>query len=491
MKKTMRWISLLLCIAALVCLVAGCGKKDEQPPASTSDPQQPPPSGQTEGWVSSLPDRDLELKSFRILGRNGGANAQFSNFEFDAEADGSLINDAVFARNDRLETRYNFVVEYSSSENVNADVQVLYAAEEDTYDLVVYQVSLVQPHASTGYLTDLFGLPWLDFSAPCWNETANQQLSFMNKLYFTTSDYLLLDKNRTYLNIYNRELARNNGLGYLEDLVKNGTWTYEKFLEVEELLTTELDGIDGHSSNDGFGLVMDSYNAFVPFVYGGGFRLSSKSNDDLLVLTGTEGRATDIIDYALRITCDTDMAMFCNDYNNNWAIANDTFYARRALITTTFLSVFDTSMSEKCDFEYGFLPFPKLEESQEAYYTVPDTQHSQVFAVPTFVQDKDFAGFVLQLFSEASTDTTLEVFYEEKCKLQNSYDPLCAEMLDVIFENIVYDAVLVGDFGGLCTLLKSELPSKKLNVFSGMYRTRSTVAEEELNQLVEAYQARQ
>ena len=190
------------------------------------------------------------------------------------------------------------------------------------------------------------------------------------------------------------------------------------------------------------------------------------------------------------MTCDTDKAMFCNDYNNNWSIANDTFYARRALVTTTFLSVFDTSMNEKCDFEYGFLPFPKLNEGQEDYYTVPDTQHSQVFAVPVFVQDKDFAGFLLELFSEVSTGTTKRVFYEEKCKLQNSYDPLCAEMLDLIFENVVYDAVLVGDYGGLCSLLNSELPGKKLNIYTGMYRSRAPKAEAELEKLMEAYEAR-
>ena len=486
MKQTTRWLPMLLCLAALLGLVTGCGGK-EGPPAS-SDTQ--PAVTQGDNWNITLPDRDLELKTFRILGRDGGGNTMFTNFEFDADADGTLMNDAVFSRNESLETRYNFVVEYSSSDNVNEDVQVLYGAEEDAYDLVIYQVSKVQPHASTGYLTDLYSLPWLDFGAPCWNETANAQLSMLNRLYFTTSDYLLLDKNRTYLNIYNRELARDHGLGYLEDIVKDGSWTYERFLEVEELLTLELDGVDGHSANDGFGLVMDSYNAFVPFVYGGGLRLSSKTDDDLLELTGNDGRATDIIAEALRITCDENMAMFCNDYNNNWAIANDTFYARRALITTTFLSVFDTSMGEKCDFEYGFLPFPKLEQSQDAYYTVPDTQHSQVFAVPVFVQDKDFAGYVLELFSEASTNTTLEVFYEQKCKLQNSYDQLCADMLDLIFANVVYDAVLVGDFGGLCSLLNVELPSKKLNIYSGMYRSRSATAEAELEKLIAAYQSR-
>lgn len=488
MKKFIRLVAIGLIVATLLSAFIGCSKK--------KNPETPADSGTSEpstgdGWSTLLPDRDFnDLKEWRVLGRDGLGTSQFTNFEFDADADGTLMGDAVFNRNQALEEKYHFEVKYSSSSTLFADVQVLHAAGEDAYDLVVYQISNVQSHATTGYLADLSELLWLDFSAPCWNENANSQLSFMNKLYYTTSDLLLLDKNRTYLNIYNRELAESNGLGKLEDDVQSGNWTYERFYEVQSLLTQEVDGIDGHSSDDRFGLVMDSYNAFVAFAYGGGFRLSDKDDNDTLVLTGAAEQSTNIIEQTLKITCDKEKAMFCNDYNNDWSIANNTFYAHRALITTTFLSVFDTSMSEKCDFEYGFLPFPKLNTEQKDYYTVPDITHSQVFAIPASVVDKDFASYMLELFSEASTNTTLKVFYEQKCKLQQSYDQLCADMLDLIFENIVYDAVLVGNYGNLCSLLNSELPKKKLNVYTGLYKGRVATAEKEIADLITEYQKR-
>ena len=312
----------------------------------------------------------------------------------------------------------------------------------------------------------------------------------MNKLYYSTSDYLLVDKNRTYLNIYNRELARANQLGALEDLVDSGEWTYDKFFEIQTAVSVEIDGTPGHSKDDAFGLVMDSYNAFVPFVYGGGFRLSNKTDDDKLTLTGNTASALDAVEQAIKITCDMEKAMYCNDYANDWSIANNTFYETRALISTTFLSVFDTSMSERCSFEYGFLPFPKMNEEQKIYYTVPDTSHSQLFAIPD-KGDKDFAGYMLELFSEVSTNTTKEVFYETKCKLRQSYDAECARMLDLIFEHVVYDNVLVGDYGSLRGLLNSEMPSKKMSgIYSAMYKTRSKAAQGELTKLFEEYEKR-
>ena len=311
----------------------------------------------------------------------------------------------------------------------------------------------------------------------------------VGKLYYTVSDFLLSDKNRTYINVYNRELARQENLGYLEDLVTAGKWTLEEAKRLSTLVTKEVNGDNKHTEEDAFGLVMDSYNAFVAFSYGGGLRLSSINKEGEVALNKVTTKTADIISKVIDLTCNTEQAMFCNDYNN-WSIANEVFYAERALISTTFPSVFETSLKEKCEFEFGILPFPKYDENQTNYYTIPDSTNSVLFAIPVANQDLNFAGFCLEALSEASTETTLNAFYEVKCKLQDSYDLRCAQMLDLIFANVVYDVVLVGDFGGLASLLKSDLPSKKMNLYASMHKVRSSAAQVEIDKLINDYTAR-
>lgn len=486
MKVWKRTLCLALALLTVLPLLFACKKKgDTDGDGSKEDSVTTlAPAG------DELPDTDWMGRTFRVLGRDGGAYTMFTNFEIYSESvSKEVVPNAVWERNNALKEKYNFDISQKLEKDVAGKAQLGYAAGEDNYDLVLYQITKVQAHAQTGYLADLNLVPYLNFDKDCWNAYANKQLTMVGKLYYTVSDFLLSDKNRTYINVYNRELARQENLGYLEDLVTAGKWTLEEAKRLSTLVTKEVNGDNKHTEEDAFGLVMDSYNAFVAFSYGGGLRLSSINKEGEVALNKVTTKTADIISKVIDLTCNTEQAMFCNDYNN-WSIANEVFYAERALISTTFPSVFETSLKEKCEFEFGILPFPKYDENQTNYYTIPDSTNSVLFAIPVANQDLNFAGFCLEALSEASTETTLNAFYEVKCKLQDSYDLRCAQMLDLIFANVVYDVVLVGDFGGLASLLKSDLPSKKMNLYASMHKVRSSAAQVEIDKLINDYTAR-
>ena len=244
---------------------------------------------------------------------------------------------------------------------------------------------------------------------------------------------------------------------------------------------------------------MDSYNAFVAFSYGGGLRLSSINKEGEVALNKVTTKTADIISKVIDLTCNTEQAMFCND--NTYSIGqeplfnndiNDTFRAafdEKSLFMCGPLSFYFNIITEMTS-DVGLLPCPKYDENQTNYYTIPDSTNSVLFAIPVANQDLNFAGFCLEALSEASTETTLNAFYEVKCKLQDSYDLRCAQMLDLIFANVVYDVVLVGDFGGLASLLKSDLPSKKMNLYASMHKVRSSAAQVEIDKLINDYTAR-
>jgi hypothetical protein len=95
--------------------------------------------------------------------------------------------------------------------------------------------------------------------------------------------------------------------------------------------------------------------------------------------------------------------------------------------------------------------------------------------------DTDFAGFGLEVLAEYSTDTTYEAYIETKCKLQDSFDQRMADMYDIIFENPVYDLVIIGDFAGFRSVMMTQIPEgKNAGRYSNLYGKKYEKAQDEI-----------
>ena len=107
-----------------------------------------------------------------------------------------------------------------------------------------------------------------------------------------------------------------------------------------------------------------------------------------------------------------------------------------------------------------------------------------LFAIPVTNAEPDFAGFMLEALSSASTSTSLQAYYEISCKTKYTYDEESAEMLDLIFSNIVYETALVYGVGDLRSLYML-IPEQKKNTFVSLYKTREKRALKDLEKLAE------
>lgn len=489
--KRAKLSALLLTVLMLIPAAVSCTSPGDNPPDTTaSDSDTVGSSVETEN-ASSLPEMNWNGEDCLILGRDGLQYTQFTNFEIWREdySSADVVGDAVFKRNLALEEKYGFIVRQQLVENTASTAQITYLSGEDIYDLVIYRPHTVQAHASAGYLLDLYDLKYIDLTHDCWNQTVNSQLCFGNKLYYTTSDFLLEDKNRTYLMFYNREMARSYGYGYLEDMVDAGTWTVEEFIKIIKSVSADVGTEAGKiDSDDIFGVGIESYGSFNPFLYATGFRLSTMDSENMPVLVGSTPRINDLIDMVLGFYADKTLVISANDLGTNDAERTSSMFCdSKTLFYTGFPSSFDTSISSNCNFEFGIMPFPKADTAQESYYTTPNITNGSLFGIPFTVGDSERAGFFLQALSEASTDTTLYAFYETKCKLQDSYDERCSNMLDLIFENVVYDIIEIGDFGGLRSLIENTIGKEGTNVFNSRYAAMSRMAQTQMNKVFESY----
>jgi hypothetical protein len=160
------------------------------------------------------------------------------------------------------------------------------------------------------------------------------------------------------------------------------------------------------------------------------------------------------------------------------------FQEGRALFVSAQVCDYDRHFME-LGFELGVLPYPKYDANQEEYYTQVNYVYSSLCAIPMTVVDTDLAGFGLEVLAEYSEKTTYETYIETKCKLQDSFDQRMSDMYDIIFENPVYDLVIVGDFGSIRRALISEVPSAgNANRYATLYNKRYENAQDEIDEIM-------
>ena len=474
MKTFIRLLSLLLVIIMLASCFIACNDTGD----GTGDGTTPD---------GDLTDLNLKGQTYAILSKSGTTNTQLNNFEvYYDDLPEDVVGQAVYNRNQALKNKYGFSIINYTAESTSDQAKLAYETGDDLYDLVIYQPDIVQSHAQEGYLLDLNEFNYIDLENDSWSQYINEQLTIGGKLYYTTNDFLLLDKARAFYLFYNRDLASDYGLGRLEDKVYNNTWTLEEATGLAKKVSNDANNNGPSYEEDIFGFTMGEDLEFIFVAMGSGFRFTEKSNSGFPKLVGANEKMLNILQDALDLAA-----------NKNYTWVNCTeekhcellFLDGRSLLlnmTTRFIEYQYKPRESKIDL--GILPYPKYDVSQEQYCSTADSSLGAVLAIPFTVQDEDMAGFCLEAITEASTDTSYRTYIDTKCKYQDATDQDCAKMMDICFENQVYD---IGSFLFYHDLYKRtalDLMSKgKSSLYKSTFESYKTASQSKIDELIASY----
>ncbi len=489
MKRT---ICLALALLFVLPLVACGNSGGSQPAATTAVGTTVTETTEPETTVikPDLPDTDWKGKPFRVLGDEGSKYPQFGNFEIlTEELNGEVYNDALFNRNADLSKQYNVTFEQyldPSEHHTQTLIQQMVAAGEDLYDLVFVDLNRIGSCAQNGYFLNMNNIKHIDFEKPWWNPGVNESVSIGGKVYFTSSDYSLRDKNRAYILVYNPDFAADNKIPDIVPTIRDGKWTVDLMIEYNEAVSKDIDGDGTMSDKDHWGVTMDSYNSMNAFWYSCDNICMAKNSSGAFEIAINTQHNVDSIEKLIKALCDAKTGGFCDDMAgkvdyDKWSFSGNVFNEGRALFTTCFPHSLK-SKSEKCEFEYTVIPFPKFDENQEQYLTMPDVM-TMLFAVPVTFQHQDFSGFMLEALSYDSTDTTLKAYLERTCKSKYSANQISTEMLDITFAGIRYDIDVIYSLGLYNLIYK--VAQYKENTFASMFASEKQYAQQKLDTLVE------
>ena len=432
-----------------------------------------------------FPDVDFGGEEIRFLTTENPGFPVYTSIEIYAEEmDGSLLNDAVYSRNMKVEDRFNVEITENRVEGSASTARSSILAGDDEYDVVMPYMNDSISNALQGLYYNLYDVDNLHLENPWWDQRANNDLTVEGNLYFSTGDISILDNECTVVMFFNKQLIEDFSLDNPYEMVANGTWTFDKLFSMSSAVASDING-DSQMTNDAdrFGIYMAN-NVPHSLFFASGERIASTDKDGKLQIVMKNERSTNIITYILE-SCKSDSIM--RDYKfDAQAFYNSVaaFNESRLLFVGWALS--DINSIRDCKFDFGILPCPKYDEAQSEYYSFISTICVPGVSIPVTNAEPEKAGLILEAMAYYSVGTLTEAYYDNALHTRYIRDEESGDMLDIIFASRVYDLGYISNIGGLGNLIMNLFTTEQTN-FASRYAELESKASSDLNDLSEAF----
>ena len=441
MTMIKRLSAILLAAAIALPLFAGCGDKGKteaessvttaETAAETADPND------RSAYKDSLPD-DIDLGGVK-LGVYCVTTSNSTDFIKGAEElTGDLVKDTVIERNDavfeRLNVNINFNLTTTTYNEIGKVVNTYVMSGDNAYDYFVGQQFGLVSQATQGIYYNAAELPYLDFDQPWWWNGYMDEISIgSDRRFFLVGDYFI-DVLRGTRVLYFNKVMYENQIGNPDDLYNvalDGSWTLEKMAELVKDMYRDLNGNTVFDEEDQYGFATYvTYSSSDAFAFATDIRMTERGDDGTMSFTmGTERqlKAIELINavfwnegsYISKIDTDKATPIFKN--GNSLMLGN--------------ASIGNSESLRDMEDDFGMMPYPKLDETQEDYRSlVHDTQSFGV--VPLNCAHPEETGAVIEAMSSETWKTLTPTYYETALKVKYARDEISAQMIDIIHDSI-------------------------------------------------------
>lgn len=472
----MKRIMALVLLALTLFPVSACSAPTEKDPDATAENKNQGgelPSAAEEKtetrYTPNLPGMDFGGYEFRAIISTDNI---YGPFTFAAEEEnGDNINDAVYKRNRYIESKYNVVLKQieidlwgldgtfrKSVMSATDDFDVCMAIDRYGYNLGV-----------EGYVMPAENLPYMDIGQPWYVQGVNEPFSIGGKHYMIYSDECMNMYGMNIAVCFSKTLIRELALDSPYELVKNGKWTYDKFSEMCKSATFDIDGDGQMTDTDRYGLLSQDNWINSNFWVSAGIDTVVKDSAGVLRLNVVGNtKLLDMLDKSREVLFGGDKIYFScyqdkvtafavtnQDYGNT-DISLQQFERNQGLFYSTITSTIPLMRS--FDVDFGIIPFPKANESQERYYT--RNGGGFPLTVPAHTSNPERTSIIFEAVAAESKNTTIPAYKEINLKTKYTRDDESIEMLDIIFDNPFCDLGDVIFLDNMGTLFYSEIRGK-------------------------------
>ena len=446
------------------------------------------------GPTLDVPSDPLDGYTFRVLTRDTDHHIKEV---YVAELNGEVVNDAVYARNMKVEDTYDVhlaAVEVSEDpESIMSDYfRKTVQAGENAFDVALMHTVMAGAMSLEGMARNWHDVSYVDFSKPWWNSVIADELDFQGKLFLAASDYCISAIDYTWAMLYNRAMGADLGLGELYDTVDEGKWTFDKFSEFASAAVMDVNGDGKMDENDRYGYTTHWNSATLNWAFAFDVRYIVKNDEGVPTLLPQSEKMADIMAKLYDFYYNGNRTLYMVDtlvssmgYPSHDLAVAGTFEKNQTLFAALRIYVIDNLRNMEDPF--AIIPFPKYDEAQTGYYTHVDG-HAPLMILPKTLQDTEKAGIVMEALAYYSHELVVPAVYD--IVLQNKYarDESSAHMLDLILDGRVYTfGYIYDDYKGMQWTIREMLQNKKED-YASYYASKLGSAEKQLQKIIDSYE---
>ncbi|MBQ7923475.1 MAG: hypothetical protein IJ325_13035 [Clostridia bacterium] len=340
---------------------------------------------------------------------------------------------AVFSRNTKTEQYLNVDINAFSTITYE-ELRTLFQSGDDIYQHYVLSGQNNSTYLIDGLLYNIDMLPYIDLDADWWNKEVTDSLRMGKYTYLMVSDYLITDPLCMY---FNRNMITDNNLEDPYAMVKAGTWTTDKVMDMAIAVRNDKDGDNSYYGDDDIvGIFTGDTYIYTGFMTGAARFMTERDENNRVVSNFANEMTYSLLNKIYRLyenpgsyrstilpehKADRDTAGSAGDFANG-----------HALFTLGMINQLET-MATLDGFTAGVVPFPKFTEDQDRYYSLDWTG---ALAVPSTIKNKELVGAVIEYLAWESGNEVVPTYYNKLLKTRYSADPETREMLELIFDTV-------------------------------------------------------
>lgn len=435
----MKKCAVLLLISILLCCVVGCVNENPDP----NGDENPGLSGSGEVILKpNLPENlNFDEKIFTVLSNGNTLDTWIQRDIAVGDICANIVDDAIYDRNTYIEVTYNCTIKnYTEpSSTMNAKITNLNSSGDTTFDIMTPYARTYGVLMQQGYFIDLHDVPSMDLSMPWYDSNAVSSLSIANRLFGVTSSFTVVDKKATVGMVFNKQIWGDYSEGSMYDIVTNNEWDLDKLAQLCALVAGESSGDDKMTpGEDMYGLYYqrDTLSAFINSC---GLLFYTKDQNDLpdLTLFNNE-RGITIIDKIFDILYDQSICVNTMAAWTDWE-GNMLQGFMQDKVLFMWIRMADIENLKSMESPFGILPCPKYDSNQSEYISSVNPYVCPIIVIPTTNEDSEETGYFIEAISAKSHEVVYPAYCEVLLKDRLTQDNESRGMLNIIFNNRIFD----------------------------------------------------
>ncbi len=489
--KTKQILAILLAALMTAGSFVSCGEKETAETQAAADTEAAEVVETEE--VDPFADMDLGGESIRMLvcsEEMDGCVSSLMAIQHGEELTGEVVADAVYNRNIEVEDLLNIKLEITpdpqNHTTLNNFITQFLAAGDDAYEMIIQQLFPLATLSVQNSFLNVLNMPHFDFTKEYWYESYMRDVSFDSdsKRYILAGDFFLDVYRSAHALYFNKDRFTDlyGAPEDLYDLVLEGGWTHDVFLEYSEGAYQDINGDGQRDKDDLYGFSTYGYwGPIIPWVIGADITFLEYSEDGSPYFAMNNERSIKLLEKLNRIF----HGEGAYDYQADFSLA----FINGSSLFGGYHRVAHMENFRDMEADIGILPIPKMDAEQENYITSShDT--TNVGVIPITSTKTEVIGAVLEVLSRESAENVIPAYYETTLKTKYVRDDQSAQILDIIRQNI--SCVFPVAFGNYCGNLalynafSVPLAAKSTDFVSNYVKNEKT-AQAKLDELWEAF----